>query len=74
MPLPDALFKSAKPVMAMIRLGALPGTPASAQTLKAIKAQAVSEVKIFREAGVHGLMIAGHERRPAMSGMEINAG
>jgi predicted TIM-barrel enzyme len=36
MPQSSLLFDSTKPVIAMIHVGALPGTPASGLTLKAI--------------------------------------
>ncbi|MEI9864343.1 MAG: hypothetical protein WDN00_07255 [Limisphaerales bacterium] len=31
---PNSIFKSAKPVIAMIHLGALPGTPANGLTMR----------------------------------------
>ena len=66
--LPNPLFDFAKPVIAMVHLGALPGTPASSKTLKAITAQAVAEAKIFREAGVHGLVIENMHDTPYLRG------
>ncbi len=62
------LFKSAKPVIAMIHVGALPGTSASLLTLKQIEAQAVREAKTFRDAGVHGLMIENMHDTPYLRG------
>ena len=52
----------------MIHVAALPGTPASSQPLNAIKSQAVAEARIFREAGVHGLMIENMHDTPYLRG------
>lgn len=61
---PNPLFKSAKPVIAMIHLGALPGTPASRLTLREIEEQAVREAEIFRAAGVHALLLENMHDTP----------
>ena len=63
-----SLFKSRKPVIAMIHVGALPGTPASSLALKEIEAQALREAKIFHEAGVHGLMLENMHDTPYLRG------
>ena len=68
MPPANPLFASAKPVIAMIHVGALPGTPASRQNLKAIEAQALREAKIFRDAGVQGLMLENMHDTPYLRG------
>ena len=52
----------------MIHLGALPGTPASRQSLHEIEAQALHEAKIYREAGVHGLMLENMHDTPYLRG------
>src|SRR5262245_10997337 len=64
MPSPESLFSSAKPVIAMIHIGALPGTPASGLGLADIEKQALREAKIFRDAGVHGLMLENMHDTP----------
>lgn len=64
----DALFPAAKPVIAMIHLGALPGTPANGLSLVDIEKQALREAKIFREAGVHGLMLENMHDTPYLRG------
>jgi len=64
----DALFTSAKPVIAMIHLGALPGTPAHGLSLADIEKQALHEAKIFRAAGVHGLMLENMHDTPYLRG------
>ena len=58
------IFASPKPVIAMIHVGALPGTPASRLRLADIERQALHEAKTFRDAGVHGLMIENMHDTP----------
>lgn len=62
------LFPAAVPVIGMIHLGALPGTPASAQTIRQIEKQALSEAAIYRDSGVHGLMIENMHDTPYLRG------
>ncbi len=62
------LFASSKPVIAMIHIGALPGTPAGGRPLREIEAQALREAKIYREAGVHGLMLENMHDTPYLRG------
>jgi hypothetical protein len=64
----DTLFSTAKPVIAMIHLGALPGTPAHGLSLADIEKQALREAKIFRDAGVHGLMLENMHDTPYLRG------
>lgn len=60
----NPLFKSAKPVIAMIHLAALPGTPAHRLSLAAIERKACDEARLYRAAGVHGLMIENMHDTP----------
>lgn len=62
------LFKSSKPVIAMIHLGALPGTAAARQNLREIERQALAEAKIYRESGVHGVMLENMHDTPYLKG------
>src|SRR5262252_404718 len=62
------LFNAAKPVIAMIHVGALPGTPASRRSLREIETQAVKEAKLYRDAGVHGLMLENMHDTPYLRG------
>lgn len=62
------LFSTAKPVVAMIHLGALPGTPANKLSLAQIEKQALHEVKIFRAAGVQGVMLENMHDTPYLRG------
>lgn len=52
----------------MIHAGALPGTPASRATLRELEAQAVAEARIYRAAGVHGLMLENMHDVPYLRG------
>ena len=62
------LFRASKPVIAMIHVGALPGTPASARSLREIEAQTVREAKLYRDAGVDGLMLENMHDTPYLRG------
>lgn len=64
----DCLFSHAKPVIAMIHIGALPGTPANGLELRAIEKQALHEAKVFRDAGVQGLMLENMHDTPYLRG------
>lgn len=68
MPPALSVFRSRQPVVAMIHVGALPGTPASALSLRAIEAKALREAKIYREAGVDGLMLENMHDTPYLRG------
>ena len=62
------LFLASKPVIAMIHTGALPGTPAHETPLPVIVTHAVREAMIYRDAGVHGLMIENMHDTPYLRG------
>ena len=68
MPTLTPIFATAKPVIAMIHLGALPGTPANGLSLAEIEKQALLEAKMFRDAGVHGLMLENMHDTPYLRG------
>lgn len=63
-----SLFAAAQPVIGMIHLGALPGTPAARRSLREIEALAVKEAVLYREAGVHGLMLENMHDTPYLRG------
>ena len=65
---PTLLFQNRKPVIAMIHLGALPGTSASKLSLVEIEKQALHEAKIFRQAGVHGVILENMHDTPYLRG------
>jgi membrane complex biogenesis BtpA family protein len=62
------VFGNAKPVIAMIHVGALPGTPASRSTVREIVAQAVTEARVYRDGGVHGIAIENMHDVPYLRG------
>jgi hypothetical protein len=66
--MPGSLFIKGKPVVALIHVGALPGTPASGRSVSEIAAQAVSEARIYRTCGVDGLMIENMHDVPYLRG------
>ncbi|HZE70000.1 MAG TPA: BtpA/SgcQ family protein [Pyrinomonadaceae bacterium] len=51
------LFSQAKPVIGVIHVGALPGTPLNTQKVAELVTSAKREAKLYREAGVDGVMI-----------------
>jgi membrane complex biogenesis BtpA family protein len=61
-------FTSKKPVIAMIHIGALPGTPAARSNLTELEANAVREARVYRAAGVHGLMLENMHDTPYLRG------
>jgi len=52
----------------MIHLEALPGTPAGGRSVREIEALAVREAKMYRESGVHGIMIENMHDTPYLRG------
>ena len=62
------MFSSAKPVVAMVHVGALPGTPASSASVGEIERQVVAECRLYRDAGVHGIAIENMHDVPYLRG------
>ena len=52
----------------MIHLEALPGTPASHRSMRQIETMALNDAKIYRKAGVHGIMIENMHDTPYLRG------
>jgi hypothetical protein len=63
-----ALFQTRKPVVGVIHVGALPGTPASALTVDALTELAAREAALYREGGVDGLMVENMHDVPYLRG------
>src|SRR5919206_997046 len=63
-----SLFGDRKPVVGVIHVGALPGTPASARTVAEITEAAVREAAAYRSAGVDALMVENMHDVPYMRG------
>ena len=62
------MIASPKPVIAMIHVGALPGTPASAASMRELEARAVEETTLYRAAGVHGIALENMHDVPYLRG------
>jgi membrane complex biogenesis BtpA family protein len=52
-----SLFSRPKPVIGVIHVGALPGTPRSSQTVSELVTSAKNEAKLYRECDVDGLIV-----------------
>ena len=61
-------FTSAKPIIGMIHIAALPGTPAHRLPLAKIVVDAVREARIYREAGIDGIAIENMHDVPYLRG------
>jgi membrane complex biogenesis BtpA family protein len=66
--MPTDLFHHPKPVIGMIHVGALPGTPAAAQSVAELTAQAAREAAIYRDCGVDGIGIENMHDVPYLRG------
>ncbi|MCF8262553.1 MAG: BtpA/SgcQ family protein [Melioribacteraceae bacterium] len=70
------LFGEVKPVIGMVHVEALPGTPNSTKTVGEIIELAIEETKIYRDCGVHSVMIENMHDVPYLKrnvGPEITA-
>ncbi len=63
-----SLFPQPKPIIAMIHVGALPGTPASRQSVAELVALAAREARLYRDAGVDGLGVENMHDLPYLRG------
>src|SRR6185295_17295664 len=61
-------FPHLKPVIGVIHVGALPGTPRSAQSVAELVGQAKEEARVYRECGVDGLIIENMHDVPYLKG------
>lgn len=62
------MFASTRPVIAMVHVGALPGTPASRETLGELVKLAVAETAVYRDAGVHAVALENTHDTPYLRG------
>jgi uncharacterized protein len=62
------IFSNVKPVIAIIHVGALPGTPASTQSVSELVAVARHEAALYRDAGVDAVGIENTHDVPFLSG------
>jgi hypothetical protein len=64
----ESLFGGRRALIGMLHLGALPGSPAARASVDELAAVAVSEARIYREAGFHALLIENMHDRPYLAG------
>ena len=64
----EDLFKTTKPIIGVIHVGALPGTPASSLGVEALTELAVREAALYRDGGVDGLMVENMHDVPYLRG------
>ncbi|HEX5889327.1 MAG TPA: BtpA/SgcQ family protein [Pyrinomonadaceae bacterium] len=63
-----SLFSHPKPVVGVIHVGALPGTPRSSQTVSELITLARNEAKLYRESGVDGVIVENMHDVPYLRG------
>ena len=61
-------FPHPKPVIGVIHVGALPGTPRSTQTVSELVTTARHEAQLYRESGIDGVIIENMHDVPYMRG------
>src|ERR1041384_5104977 len=66
--MPTSLFPRPKPVIGMIHVGALPGTPACSQSLSELVAIATREARLYKAGGVDGIGIENMHDVPYLRG------
>lgn len=62
------LFARSKPIVGVIHVGALPGTPRSSQSVAELVTLARNEARMYRETGVDGLIVENMHDIPYMRG------
>jgi uncharacterized protein len=63
-----SLFSHNKPVIGVIHVGALPGTPRGTTSVAELVQQAKAEARIYRECGVDGIIIENMHDVPYLKG------
>ena len=61
-------FGAPRALIGMIHVGALPGTPAARESVDALVHAAVTEARVYRDAGYTALMIENMHDRPYVKG------
>src|ERR1051325_10547831 len=64
----SALFPTPKPVIGVIHVGALPGTPRGSMSVAELVNHAKEEARVYRECGVNGLIIENMHDVPYLKG------
>ena len=62
------LFNTSKPVIGVIHVGALPGTPRGEKSVTELVRQAKEEARVYRECGVDGVIIENMHDVPYLKG------
>lgn len=62
------LFPDHKPIIAMIHVQPLPGTPRSTLSMKAVAQEAVNEARLYAHAGVQAIMLENMHDIPYLNG------
>jgi membrane complex biogenesis BtpA family protein len=60
----STLFGVPRPLIGMLHVEALPGSPQARRSIDAIIAQAVADATVYREGGFHGLLVENMHDRP----------
>jgi membrane complex biogenesis BtpA family protein len=63
-----SLFESSRPVIGVIHVGALPGTPRGSRSVAELVRQAKDEARVYRESGVDGVIIENMHDVPYLKG------
>src|SRR5688500_8003753 len=63
-----SLFSRPKPIIGVIHVGALPGTPRSSQTVADLVTSAKREAKLYSECGVDGVIVENMHDVPYLKG------
>ena len=63
-----SLFSNSKPVIGVIHVGALPGTPRGVLSVVELGKQAREEARVYRECGVDGIIIENMHDVPYLKG------
>jgi uncharacterized protein len=63
-----SLFTSSKPIIGVIHVGALPGTPRGGRSVAEVVKEAKQEAAVYRECGVDGVIIENMHDVPYLKG------
>ena len=63
-----SLFTNAKPIIGVIHVGALPGTPRGSESVAGLVRLAREEARVYRECGVDGVIIENMHDVPYLKG------
>src|ERR1051326_2288642 len=63
-----SLFRDSKPVIGVIHVGALPGTPRGVMSVAELVRQATEGARVYKECGVDGVIIENMHDVPYLKG------